>query len=59
VLRIKGLEDGRLSDFILEDLYAPRLKDPLRVGQIAFTSVDVAGLIRQSAEFAILHTPRT
>jgi len=57
VLRIKGLEDGRLSDFILEDLYAPRLKDPLRVGQIAFTSVDVAGLIRKSAELAILHSP--
>ena len=56
-LRLKGLDNGRISDFILEDLYAPRLKDPLRVGRIAFTSVDIAGLIRKSAQLATLQDP--
>src|SRR5262249_37430975 len=53
-MRLNGLENGRLSDFVLEDLYAPRLKDPLRVGRLAFTAIDVASLMRRSAQLAAL-----
>jgi hypothetical protein len=47
-----NLENGKVGEFALEDLDARTPKGPFKVGRFALKSLDIANLMRMSAQFA-------
>ncbi len=51
-IRLANLENGKIAEFSLEGLDARSPKGPVKVGRFALKGLDVANLMRASAQFA-------
>jgi hypothetical protein len=52
VIRLSGLENGKLGEFALEGIEARAPEGPVKVGRFALKALDIANLVRTSAQFA-------
>ena len=57
-IRLGNLENGKLAEFALEGLDARSPQGPVKIGRFALKSLDIANLMRMSAQFATSR-PRT
>ena len=51
-IRLANLENGKIAEFSLEGLDARSPKGPVKIGRFALKGLDVANLMRTSAQFA-------
>src|ERR1044072_5607110 len=51
-VRLGSLENGKLAEFAMEGLEARAPDGPVKVGRFALKALDLANLIRMSAQFA-------
>jgi len=51
VIRLGRLENGKLAEFALEGLDARSPQGPVKVGRFALKSLDIANMMRMSAQF--------
>ena len=57
-IRLNGLENGRLAEFAMEgmDGQSPQ-KEPVHIGRFAFKGIQIANLVRQSAQMGDMGHP--
>ena len=56
-IRLGTLENGRLAEFALEGLDARTPQGPVRIGRVALKALDLANLMRMSAQLASVPSP--
>lgn len=56
-IRMIKLENGKIGEFALEGLDARSPQGPVKIGRFALKSLDIANLLRTSAQFASVPNP--
>jgi len=51
-IRLANLENGKIAEFAFEGLEAKAPQGPVKIGRFALKSLDIAGLMRASGQFA-------